>query len=121
MIDLGSIDLEIQGEKSPGDLEIGELALRQHRVVALWQLRALGFGGGAVEHRLRAGSLYQLFRGVYVVGCASVSGRGRVMGGTLAGGPGAIGSHYAAGAIGGIRATSGRAIDVTVPRSRHGQ
>jgi Protein of unknown function (DUF559) len=121
MTDLGSIDLEIQGKESPGDLEIGELARRQHRVVAVWQLLALGFGRGAIEHRLREGSLYRLSRGVYAVGCASVVWRGRVMGATLACGPEAVASHGAAGALHGLRPMSGAAVDVTVPRSRHGQ
>ena len=49
---LASFNPEIQGEKTPGHREIAELADRQHRVVAVWQLLALGLGRGAIDHRL---------------------------------------------------------------------
>lgn len=120
MTDLGSFNHEIDGQKSPGDREIGELAKWQHRVVAMRQLRELGFGRGAIEHRIRDGRLYQLFRGVYAVGCASVSWRGRIMAAVLACGPGAVASHQTAAALLGIMTTSRALIDVTTARGRHG-
>lgn len=121
MTDLGSLDPHIWDKKSPRALAIGELARGQYRVVSNWQLLEMGFGRKAIQHDLHTGRLYQLFRGVYVVGCASVSWRGRVMGAVLACGHEAVASHQTAAALLGIRPTSRAMIDVTTPRSRHGQ
>jgi hypothetical protein len=103
---------------------MGELAAQQERVVAIWQLIALGFGTGAIEHKLRTGELYPLFRGVYAVGCRTVSRRGWIMAATLACGPEAVASHHAAAAVHMLRPSSRSTIDVTVPgrsrRSRKG-
>jgi hypothetical protein len=87
--------------------------------VAIWQLRALGFGKGAIDHKLRNGGLYQLFRGVYAVGCRNVSRRGWIMAATLACGPEAVASHHAAAAIHMLRPSSRSVIDVTVPGRTH--
>lgn len=100
---------------------MGDLAGRQHRVVAHQQLVAIGFGPSGIQHQLKSGRLYQLFRGVYAVGCAQVSWQGRVMAAVLACGPDAVASHQTAAALHGIRPSSRAMIDVTTPRSRHGQ
>jgi very-short-patch-repair endonuclease len=121
MNDLGSISLDIQGKESPGDREIAELADRQHRVVALAQLLALGFGRGAIEYRVSQGRLHQLFRGVYAVGCASLTARGRIMAAVLACGPDAVASHHAAALVWGLRQSDRSAVDVTTRRGCHGQ
>jgi hypothetical protein len=121
MVDLGSIDPDIRGKKSPGHEQIAELAGQQHGVVALWQLLGLGFGRRAVEHRLTCGSLHQLYRGVYAVGWAGVAPRGRVVAAVLACGREAAASHHAAPLVWGLRASERRTVDVTAPRARHGQ
>jgi hypothetical protein len=122
MTDLVSSDVDIRQQKTPGDREIGDLAERQHRVVAHRQLIALGFGLGAIQHRLKNGSLYQLYRGVYAVGCRSVSLRGRIMAAVLACGPGAVASHQTAALLHGLRPSSRSVVDVTVPgRTRRGR
>ena len=107
-------------KKQPGDREIAELARRQHGRVALWQLLELGFGRGAVEHRLRAGRLHQLYRGVYAVGHDASGAHGRWMAAALAFGQDAVLSHASAAALWAIRPSASGLIDVTVPgRSRH--
>jgi hypothetical protein len=47
---------------------IAEIAGKQLGVVSAAQLRAAGFGEGAIKRRLRAGRLHRLHRGVYLVG-----------------------------------------------------
>jgi very-short-patch-repair endonuclease len=50
------------------DIRILEIAARQHGVVAREQLREAGLSRGAIEHRLRKGTLRALHRGVYRTG-----------------------------------------------------
>jgi predicted transcriptional regulator of viral defense system len=50
------------------DRTIARLAMKQHGVVARRQLEAIGLGRGAVAHRVSAGRLHRLHRGVYAVG-----------------------------------------------------
>src|SRR4051794_18369868 len=121
MTDLGSIHLDNPGKQSPGHEEIAELAGRQHGVVASRQLFALGFTRGAMEYRVASGSLHQLYRGVYAVGWAGVSPLGRVMAAVLACGPAAVASHHAAVFAWALRVGLRALVDVTAPRSRHGQ
>lgn len=121
MTGVGPISIEIEGKKGPGDREIAERARQQHRVVAAWQLLAMGFGRGAIEHRLRDGRLFRLYRGVYVVGCASVSWRGRVLGAVLACGPDALASHTTAGLVRSFVPGLRSHVEVTAPRGRKGQ
>ncbi|MBN1528948.1 MAG: type IV toxin-antitoxin system AbiEi family antitoxin domain-containing protein [Thermoleophilaceae bacterium] len=98
------------------DAAIAELAARQHGVVARRQLVELGLGEYAVRHRIRAGRLHVLHRGVYAVGHLRLSLAGARMGAALACGPGAALSDAAAGACWGLRPSGGALIDVTAPR-----
>lgn len=50
------------------DARIQELAARQHGVVARAQLLGAGVSVGAIDHRLRKGTLRQVHRGVYRTG-----------------------------------------------------
>lgn len=50
------------------DARILEIAARQHGVVSRWQLRQAGLSRGAIEHRLRKGTLRPVHRGVYRTG-----------------------------------------------------
>ena len=99
------------------DWAIGELAGRQHGVVARAQLIGLGLGEDAIDGRLRSGRLHRLHRGVYAVGHRAVPREGRWMAAVLACGPGAVLSHRSAAALWGMRGHSGGAIEVTAPRS----
>jgi very-short-patch-repair endonuclease len=67
--------------------EAWDLAARQHGVITRGQLHALGFGRGAVEHRVAIGRLHQVLRGVYAVGRPSLTREGRWMAAVLACGP----------------------------------
>jgi hypothetical protein len=120
MLDLGCLDAEIHRESSPGDREIAALAERQHGVVALLQLLRLGFGHGAIAHRLKSGRHHLLYRGVYAVGHAVIGREGRWMAAVLACGEGAVLSHRDAAVLLELRPSSRRLIDVTAARSRRG-
>jgi very-short-patch-repair endonuclease len=97
------------------DAAVAALAERQHGVVAMSQLRALGFGRGGIEHRLRERRLLRIHRGVYAVGHARLTQRGRWMGAVLACGPDALLSHRSAAALWDLTGGGTRA-EVTSPR-----
>ena len=80
---------------------ISGLAGDQHGVVGRSQLLAAGVGVRAIEHRITAGRLHPLYRGVYAVGHRVLSQRGRWMAATLA--ADGVLSHRSAGALWDIR------------------
>jgi predicted transcriptional regulator of viral defense system len=98
------------------DAVLGELADRQHGVVALWQLRALGLSDSAVHKRAAARRLHRVHRGVYAVGRRGLTERGYWMAAVLACGPDAVLSHRAAAALLGLRPDNRSRIDITVAR-----
>src|SRR3954451_6786309 len=77
--------------------EFWALVEQQHGVVTRRQLRALGYSSKAIEHRLRAGRLHPVWRGVYAVGRREVAENGRLMAAVLACGPEAYVSDETAG------------------------
>jgi hypothetical protein len=104
----------------PVEMEIAALAARQHGVVALAQLVALGLCRGAVAIRAVAGLLLRGCRGGSAVGHAGRTKRGWWMAAVLACGDGALLSHLSAAELYVLR-RSGNTIDVTSPtRSRSG-
>ena len=102
-------------ESARRERAIQELAARQHGVVSLPQLMALGLSASAVRNWVARGKLRRLHRGVYAIGLAAPSANGRYMAAVLACGPGAALSHRSAGAHLGLRACHRTAIDVTAP------
>jgi hypothetical protein len=92
---------------------IARLADRQHGVIARSQLAALGFGRGAINHRVNTGRLHRLHVGVYAVGHARVSRYGRWMAAVLACGPTALLSHRSAASLWGILPPTPYPPDVT--------
>jgi hypothetical protein len=62
----------------------GEIAGRQHGVVARWQLLAAGISARWIEERLDKGSLIRVFPGVYRVGHAAPSVEATYMAAVLA-------------------------------------
>jgi very-short-patch-repair endonuclease len=106
------------------DMEIAGLARRQHGVVAVRQLAALGLSPRAVSHRASTGRLHRVHHGVYAVGHTLLGRRGHWMAAALACGPRAGLCDAAAGALWGIRRSDAAQIDVVVPsrggRSRAG-
>jgi very-short-patch-repair endonuclease len=94
------------------------LAARQHGVVTSAQLQTLGFTRDEIAHRLACGRLVRLHRGVYAVGHAAVSQRGRELAAVLACGPGAVLSHRSAAGLWGFGPTWRGEPEVTVTRRR---
>jgi predicted transcriptional regulator of viral defense system len=101
----------------PVDAAIATLAARQHGVVSYLQLVALGLSRRAIDHRVRAGRLHRIHRGVYAVGHNRLSQHGRWMAAVLVGGEGAVLSHRSAAALwqllparGEIHVTTARAL-----------
>jgi very-short-patch-repair endonuclease len=109
-------DIRTERQTRAEERMIGELANRQHGVVARDQLLRLGFEPGAIGRRKRAGRLHLLHPGVYSVGHRVLSRQGLWMAAVLASGPEALLGHQTAAALWGIRGYSGVAIDVTAPR-----
>jgi Protein of unknown function (DUF559)/Transcriptional regulator, AbiEi antitoxin len=97
------------------DVGLADLARRQHGVVSVQQLHALGFDNAAIRRRVRGGRLHRLYRGVYAVGHTLVNLRGRWLAAVLA--CDAVLSHRSAAALWGIRPTAAARIDVTVPHT----
>lgn len=91
------------------------LARAQHGIVTREQLLALGYTRHAIAHRIAAGRLHPLWRGVYAVGRPEVSRRGRWLAAVLSCGPEAVLSHDSAAALWGIAERPGKAIHVSVP------
>lgn len=79
------------------------LADRQHGVVARPQLLALGFGRGAIAHRVDRRRLYRIHRGVYAPGRPVSTPRGRWLAAVFACGGDAVLSHGSAAALWGLK------------------
>lgn len=75
----------------------------------------LGFTQDAIKHRLRTGRLRRVGRGVFVVGRAELTERGRWMAAVLSCGEGAFLSHRSAAALYGIAPERPGVIEVSVP------
>jgi hypothetical protein len=94
---------------------LAALAERQHGVVSLAQLQALGLGPSAVRNRVARGVLHRVHQGVYAVGHPLLSARGRWMAAVLACGPGAVLSHRSAAMLWGLHEAATAQVDVTSP------
>jgi Transcriptional regulator, AbiEi antitoxin/Protein of unknown function (DUF559) len=99
---------------TPRDLELSNLAARQHGVVGVAQLSSLGFDRYAIRRRTQSGRLHRLYRGVYAVGHTIVNRDGRYLAAVLACGDGAVLSYRSAAELWGIRPSAAARIDVTV-------
>jgi Transcriptional regulator, AbiEi antitoxin/Protein of unknown function (DUF559) len=95
------------------DVGIAALAARQHGVVSVDQLRAMGLDKDKVKRRVRSGRLHRVHRGVYAVGHRSISAEGRCMAAALAIGEGVI-SHRSAASLWGLLTQRADVVDVTV-------
>ena len=83
------------------DARIQEIAARQHGVVGRAQLIEAGVSAGAVDHRLKKGTLRALHRAVYCTGPVTARYQ-RQMAAVLACGPGAALSDRTAAGVWGI-------------------
>ncbi|UUY06144.1 DUF559 domain-containing protein [Svornostia abyssi] len=99
------------------DHAIAQLAGRQHELVELAQLRALGLTPRQIDYRLEIGRLHRRYRTVYVVGSPGLSLEGERLAAMLAAGPGAVLSHAAACHHWRLLRRQPTGLDVTVPTS----
>jgi very-short-patch-repair endonuclease len=106
------------------DRELARLATRQDGIVERRQLLELGLGAAAIDHRVRAGRLIVLHRGVYAPGHEALTDRGRLRAALIAAGPTAALSHRTAAALWKLLPSMPPFVEVTVarrgPRSRSG-
>ena len=102
----------------PLDRAIAAWAGRQHGVIAGRQLVALGLSASAVPKRVASGRLHRVQRGVFAVGHALLTQRGRFMAAVLASGPEAWASHYCSGVLYELGLGARRLIDVTTLSAR---
>ena len=100
------------------DVVVAEVAARQHGVIGRAQLLTAGLGTEAIRHRVRAGRLHPLHRGVYAVGHPAVTFHGRCLAGVLAGGPGALLGRRSGAVLWGLLAPDGAVPDVIVTTGR---
>jgi very-short-patch-repair endonuclease len=97
---------------------LAALGGRQHRLVAGWQLRRLGFDRNAIDYRVARGRLAVVYRGVYAVGDAPLTPQGWTIAAVLACGPAAVASHRSAAALWGLLASWPEEPEVTVTTPR---
>jgi very-short-patch-repair endonuclease len=97
------------------DLIIARIAARQHGVVTVEQLLAAGMTPDAIAWGVAVGRLHRIHRGVYAVGHAGLTARGRWKAATLALGVGAVLSHRSAAELWAMLPERGGAPHVTVP------
>jgi very-short-patch-repair endonuclease len=102
------------------DETIAALAVAQHDVFGIGQLRQAGLSSRGAQLRVKASRLHRIRTGVYsLVPAELLTREGRWMAAVLACGPRAVLSHRTAAALLGLRPTERTNIDVTVPgRSR---
>jgi hypothetical protein len=105
----------------PVDWLVAELAKAQHGVVAIWQLYLLGLSRREVHGRVQSGRLHRVYRGVYAVGHAKLTERGRWMAAVLRFGKDALLSHRSGAGLRSLLPDGRATIDVTaLGRSRAG-
>jgi Transcriptional regulator, AbiEi antitoxin len=97
------------------DRELAVVAGMQHGVVSRAQLRRLGLSLAAIDHRVRAGRLHVIHRGVYAIGHPVLSVEGRWMAAVLACGADAVLSHASAAAAWELQQVGSGAVHVTIP------
>jgi very-short-patch-repair endonuclease len=96
--------------------QVAGLAARQHGVVALEQLTALGVSKSWIYRRVREGWLRVVLPGVFAVGHTALSWRGECMAAVFWCGSGAVISHVPAAALWDLVRSASQAVHVTVPR-----
>jgi predicted transcriptional regulator of viral defense system len=100
-------------ERTDKELERWSKSKSQHGVLTLPQLEAFGLSGRAVRHRLAAGRLRRLHRGVYAIGVPTAESRW--IAALLACGEGAVLSHRSAAALWGLHDDDRAIVHVTLP------
>jgi len=99
------------------EIRLNEVAARQHAVVTRAQLLQLGMAATTIDHRVRAGRLTLMYRGIYRVGPIA-SPRTHLVAAVLACGEGAVVSHSTAGHLCLILRRPGGVPEVTIAGRR---
>lgn len=111
------MSIESPSRVSPGahvDAAMADLATRQHGVVTRQQLRASGMSDTMIRRRIETGRLHRIHPGVYAVGHASPSRRGRLLAASFFAGPDAAIARRTALEVWRIWRQSDRPIDIVV-------
>jgi len=116
---------EADEHDTPPDVRVARWAGERDGVRSIHQLQACGLDRTAVCVRVRNGRLHRIHRGVYAVGHASITLRGRFRAAVLACGDGAVLSHFSAAALWGFIAWDDRrhpeaTVVGSAPRKRRG-
>ncbi|MGB9186222.1 MAG: DUF559 domain-containing protein [Solirubrobacteraceae bacterium] len=90
------------------------MAAAQEGVVHRRQLYALGFGRGAVAHRVSTGSLHTVLPSVFAVGHPGLSWRGMLVAALLYAGDDGVLSHEAAAGVWGLVAVPRPVVELTM-------
>lgn len=93
---------------------VARVGRRQDNVLTIEQLLEAGLGRGAIEHRVEAGMMQRLHRGVYLLGAAPPTLMARARAAVFACGDGAVLSHRSAAEVYGLLPEAGGGVDVTV-------
>ena len=96
-------------------MEVARVAARQHGVISLEQLLAVGLHERAVRRAAATGRLHRVHRGVYAVGHVPRVWPAAWMAGVLACGPEALLSHRSAAVLWRVREGEAVRVDVTIP------
>jgi len=99
------------------DRLIARCAAARDGVVSHAELLAVGISDQQIWRRVRSGRLRRVHRGVYAIGGAELSARGRWQAALLAAGPGGALSHRSGGAAVGLSVREGPNVELTVPPS----
>jgi very-short-patch-repair endonuclease len=95
------------------DRATARVANRQKGLITTEQLLACGLGRGAIAHRVAAGQLHRVHRGVYVVGHTVMAPWAVELAAVLACGQGALLSHRSAAVLHQLLPPVSAAVDVT--------
>jgi len=102
---------------APPDLLVARIAAEQHGRIRADQLAACGLDHDAIARRVARGRLHREHHGVYAVGHSGATLHARIIAAVLAGGEGAVASHWASAALWGFVRWRERRVDVTVRSS----
>jgi len=97
---------------------LADLATRQHGVVSIRQLAALGYSRSSVSKATTAGRLHRLHRGVYAVGHIDLSWHSHCLAAVLACAP-ALASHTSAAWLWGVLRSRPGTLHVSTGTRRH--
>lgn len=100
------------------DLLIAELAARQHGVVSVSEVRALGGTRRHLERRAARGALVQLNHQAFRVAGVPPTWEAKVLAAVLAAGPAAAASHFTAAALWGLGGFGRGGPELSIPRGQ---